>query len=849
MIRDSPLHLSPRSSEERHLDHVKKGDHREYATQRAAERKAEAKALRGTSDEDTDADSGDESEKMSDPEDAPSGDEETERELDETEAEAEANEEEESDDEDEGNDDEDDGEVSGSDKFSDRPATSPDRPDGVPKLKIYKKKAKGKKKDTKKEGKKKKSDASEEEDDGSDGSDTKQSKRSPDLRPPGRRRGETMRKLHKGAIRGARGYRSSDGSDVSDGLDRGDSEDSEYGGYTERSQFDGKTEYNKLTRAAVNYGKDTTLGKDGVEHKLEDLPIKMAFEHLSSLAGMSAKVQDAIDKSKNLFQRRMQRMDRGVLHKAWRGWLMVQLGFQKKKNVLNRALKKMKRRKMYNAFNAWWEMHAKSKKVGAMGTAARLVVVAGMKRRVFQAWREKTADTRRQTIMAGHTSSLREEFSERLVEVGLRQLVHKQMRKAWVGFVTCADTSRIRRNRMRQAISRDLRGFQKRAFDEWKLQTEKAHMRRALVLRAVQRMSLGKVTRTFRAWRQAVAYKTLRVRKITTGRKRRAIAKWLANIGLRHKVLRMREHWGERNKVAAFGGWLDLWCKKVEQKAACDLIEQRQLRRVVRNAWKQWCWIVEDATGCSMDHVRALKDQNARLRRDNERFVRLVDSGEWGRGRVEELTEAGRVLRDERRQLEELIKNIKSEKEGFVKDAMIQAQESRGLKDRLVSGNFVQRNKMTIRGGSSFNTIQRVLKQDFLETGAAARNPQALRAYKIDRLAMNKVSVFSDGEINLQATRGETGREPIARGRLQARGRASGVRPTPPPIGGAPPRASGRGGSVTGDEASDDGAGQDGQSMLAEALSSLSPEEVDALEDILKRGRAEKENETAAAGK
>ena len=65
----------------------------------------------------------------------------------------------------------------------------------------------------------------------------------------------------------------------------------------------------------------------------------------------------------------------------------------------------------------------------------------------------------------------------------------------------------------------------------------------------------------------------------------------------------------------------------------------------------------EDATGCSMDHVRALKDQNARLRRDNERFVRLVDSGEWGRGRVEELNEAAAFPRGAR-QLEELIKNI-----------------------------------------------------------------------------------------------------------------------------------------------------------------------------------------------
>ena len=34
--------------------------------------------------------------------------------------------------------------------------------------------------------------------------------------------------------------------------------------------------------------------------------------------------------------------------------------------------------------------------------------------------------------------------------------------------------------------------------------------------------------------------------------------------------------------------------------------------------------------------------ENERLRRDNERFVRLIDSGEWGRGRVSELMQAGK---------------------------------------------------------------------------------------------------------------------------------------------------------------------------------------------------------------
>ena len=36
--------------------------------------------------------------------------------------------------------------------------------------------------------------------------------------------------------------------------------------------------------------------------------------------------------------------------------------------------------------------------------------------------------------------------------------------------------------------------------------------------------------------------------------------------------------------------------------------------------------------------------ENVRLRRDNERFVRLIDSGEWGRGRVSELMQAGKHL-------------------------------------------------------------------------------------------------------------------------------------------------------------------------------------------------------------
>lgn len=55
------------------------------------------------------------------------------------------------------------------------------------------------------------------------------------------------------------------------------------------------------------------------------------------------------------------------------------------------------------------------------------------------------------------------------------------------------------------------------------------------------------------------------------------------------------------------------------------------------------------------EEVAALREENGRLRRDNERFVRIIDSGDWGRGRVQELVQAGQVLQSERDQLRDLM--------------------------------------------------------------------------------------------------------------------------------------------------------------------------------------------------
>ena len=805
-----PLTIPPRprpeicSSDERHLDRVAKGTHKEYAEEQR--RKLEDVEMSEPEDEEPmmeeeepeveegeeelEGEEGEEGEKELEGEEGEEGEEPEDEGEGEYEEEGEEGEEEyEGEGEDEGEGEEDD-----ADEFSE------ERPEASPEKSRKSKSSKGRK-------------SAEPEyptEPESDSDDDALSRR------------RRKNKSRKAARDPHRFIRDSDDESISSGRDR-------KGGEPWRTKMDGKTEYNTLANEVRNYSMHRPPGPDGRAHRMEDLPVKLAFEHLSSLAGMSEKVQNAINLSRNLFQRRVDKMEKGVMFKAWRGWLLVQHDFNNKRNIQTRAVNKMKRRRLYKAFSKWAELHNKAHRPSHFDKAARAVVLGGCRRRTFAAWREHTKDVRRQFKMAAHTARMREEFLERLVEAGLRQVMHKRIRRAWDAFDKFSEVRRAKRNKARQVIGRAMNREQARAFSRWSEYVSQLNKQRGQLKRAVGRMSKATMARAFDAWQGQTLHKKRCLMKIVKGTQARAFAKWRDNLRLLRKAKIVFARWDQRTLYAAFNGWWLNVKEKRRQTEMCSKICKRILNRCVRNAWAQWTHCVEASAGCTLEQVKALNDQNARLRRDNERFVRLVDSGEWGRGRVEELSEAGRLLRDERKSLEDLIRSIKDEKDGFVKDAELQAREARALKDRLVSGNFVQRNKLNVRGGSAFNSMQRVLKQDLIDTDAASRQRHMLggAVHNVDRLAMDKVSVFADGEIQMQAVK--TAPPPFARGGAR--------RPAPPPLRAAaapvpiPRTTAPRPTSAPRDE--------DGENVLVDALSSLTADEVDALEEILKRGRTD----------
>lgn len=96
------------------------------------------------------------------------------------------------------------------------------------------------------------------------------------------------------------------------------------------------------------------------------------------------------------------------------------------------------------------------------------------------------------------------------------------------------------------------------------------------------------------------------------------------------------------------------------------------------------------------EEVQSLRQENERMRRDNERFVRIIDSGEWGRGRVAELVQAGQVLKQERDQLRSLMGHLKSDYEAVEHAKVAQQQELMALKDRMKKKGAAA-NKMLVK--------------------------------------------------------------------------------------------------------------------------------------------------------
>ena len=539
-----------------------------------------------------------------------------------------------------------------------------------------------------------------------------------------------------------------------------------------------------------------------------DLPVRIAYEQLHSLEAMNRKVQLVIEHNAEIFGRKVKSLDLRLMRRAFDDWRLAKIGGAEKKLLIMRLLKRYQRKSLWKAFNAWRLKHGRTHDPEyAMLKKAQRVVTMGLMRRTFTSWFNVFQESVREAVLMLREQRARDEAEARH---NMRQLARaercyrrKKLYAVWVRLDKNVDRRIEKRAKMRRVIMYYQKRTYAKAFTAWFERFAFKREQRRKVKNAVMKIKKSSLARAMLGWEARVQYIAATRRKVSNALARlknrmasKALCSWESHLDLVRRQRQFALKMLMPYRYNGFHGWLE-W---LELRKRNRLIVKRSLARLKhRNLIKAWgCWleyvsrIAGDKQLNTMSGLRERLEtvvrENGQLRKDNERFVKLIDSGEWGRTRVKELSQAGEVLRGERDALQKLITNLRVEHDNVRLQSAKNESELRKTKDRILSGNFVQRNKLVVKGGSSFNGLVRAMKADMLDpntqdekkmrqqagenvtaatTTTAGRDPASM-LYAVDKLSMQKVSVFPDGELNVQAINPE-GTEPFKRSSMKAK--------------------------------------------------------------------------------
>jgi hypothetical protein len=240
---------------------------------------------------------------------------------------------------------------------------------------------------------------------------------------------------------------------------------------------------------------------------------------------------------------------------------------------------------------------------------------------------------------------------------------------------------------------------QQRAWGAWCEHVAAAAQRRVLSSKVQARRRQLRLATAWQAWLQAMALQQLRRQQLAAAArhhrqqsKARAWLAWAGRAQLHRRKRCAAGRWRAPLQARAFRAWRAHAAAQARQRLVLARAAARRQRRLLAASFGGWQQRVADKQlGAQLSQHHSLQDQlarlcaeNERLRRDNERFVRLVDSGEWTRGRVAELTAAGEVLRAERDALLALVGALRREFEAAAAAREAQTGELRGLiRDKL----------------------------------------------------------------------------------------------------------------------------------------------------------------------
>ncbi|KAL3152452.1 hypothetical protein ABBQ32_001497 [Trebouxia sp. C0010 RCD-2024] len=499
----------------------------------------------------------------------------------------------------------------------------------------------------------------------------------------------------------------------------------------------------------------------------DDLPMRLAAEQLHALAGMSQKVQEAIVHSQKTFEHQHLLAGRALLRKVVKGWQGIKQRHVNKQQVLQRAIQRMRRSELSRCFYLWKDRFGEVDDYARKRRKCEVMIRQGLVRRVFGEWQRLCQERDWKTQLATRDNEIKRMDREyrKLESRPIYLMAKKRLRRVVQEWQAVADAKKASRQQLAAVQKSADHKVMRKAWLSWQRGSKQQHQRKLFFKRTCQRLAKLRLQRMFHQWGHLVGAKLQKqanAAHIASYHRQKLQAKAWNRWRQYHIRAQKRKRALTKGHVSlmgpAFRAWMARACMMHKVKAVAKTNAHKHLQRLLSGAFRGWSQAADkmcqqtlaDGYEQLASQVGGMKAENERLRRDNERFVRLIDSGEWGRGRVAELTQAGELMQSERDALLKLIQSLRHEYEAVQAAKLGQESEIQGLKEKMVLGGAA-RNRMLIKGGSSFNALVRALKQDVVTGAAPTTTANEKLMYEVDKLSMDHVQVFPDGELNVQA--------------------------------------------------------------------------------------------------
>ncbi|KAI5080535.1 hypothetical protein GOP47_0003718 [Adiantum capillus-veneris] len=492
---------------------------------------------------------------------------------------------------------------------------------------------------------------------------------------------------------------------------------------------------------------DTYSGIKAIKLAIQEheLPIKMAYKQLDELAANAERVRASIEKNRSLLLLQVKRNNSRYTRAAFTGWRLYVDRKTGQKAKLKHAEILILQGLLSRTFKSWCLYVLWNRKYKRFLSSVQKILHRHLLQRIWKSWVafvrqrvKKDEDRRKEKRLLKDMNIKIKERLERRAEIIMHR---KRLEKLFNALIEGCQLVRLKRCYLKdlyQIMSKKKIG---RIFNTWN------HLRKvhSFYMRAVKRFANRRLGACFRAWRNKNFYVEICSRKLQRKRLALIFAVWTSTTGsnkdLKSKIQRKRLMW----YFYAFrqGCQEASWSRCLQEKLARKLLNCKL--KLAFQGWLHFMQIHEQKRMLKLqDYVAIIEKENERSKQECARLSRIVESGEWGRQQFAEILEAKDVLSVEREALTALIGRLNQQQTAVLEQKEKNDHEMRHFKDQLFGNNFINHNKLLIKGASSFNTVVRALKMDALKRGV---HPEFLCA--VDRLAMDKVSVFPDGEIRL----------------------------------------------------------------------------------------------------